>query len=422
MVNGCSGAAELAPSAGTPGAHFTRRPSRPPRRSPVAQLPSPLAAAAARNPRSVDARSLLDGMPRAESKRAACCDGIDVLPDEVLQHILGFLEAQESVRTCVLARRWRHLWKSATGLRIAADEGEFLGSVEKLCDFVDSLLRHRGGSPLHTCKLRFTSFGQVMSDCLYKHDDRLMRLVNTWFWHAVRCQVRVLSLKAYDTGRFLQEPTLALEDRPIDSRHLMRLDLYSVVVGRRFVNFSNCPSLEHLKFRSCYFEPENDSRLHICAPSLVSLLLDDIWGLISSLESMPSLLKAAVTTENSWESCDRGDCNCEFCHNSYSIGDDTGSNDCVLLKGLSEAKDLALISGPETFIFKRDLRWCPMFSNLKTLLLNDYWCVPDDFRSLVCILEHPPILEKLTLELFSKKHRQQREREASLRPMEGSAV
>ncbi|KAG2622290.1 hypothetical protein PVAP13_3NG271975 [Panicum virgatum] len=145
------------------------------------------------------------GESKGEAPLAAGCDGIDVLPDEVLQHILGFLEAQES---CVLARCWRHLWKSATGLRIAADEGKFLGSVEKLCDFVDSLLRHRGGSPLHTCELRFTSFGQAMSDCLYDHDDRLMRLVNTWFWHAVRYQVRVLSLKAYDTSRFLLNPPL----------------------------------------------------------------------------------------------------------------------------------------------------------------------------------------------------------------------
>ncbi|PUZ67978.1 hypothetical protein GQ55_3G477500 [Panicum hallii var. hallii] len=368
-------------------------------------------------------------MPPGESKGevppAAGCDGIDVLPDEVLQHILGFLEAQESVRTCVLTRRWRHLWKSATGLCVVADEGKFLGSVEKLCDFLDSLLRHRGGSPLHTCKLWFTSFGRAMSACLYEHDYRLTRLVNTWFWHAVRCQVRVLSLKAYDTGRFVHQRTLALDERPTDSRHLMRLDLHSVVVGRRFLNFSNCPSLEHLKLQSCYFESENDSRLHICAPSLVSLslILDYIWALIPSLESMPSLLKAAVTTEHSSEFCNLGkNCNCEFCHNSYSIGDDTGSNDCVLLKGLSEAKDLALISGPETFIFKRDLRWCPMFSNLKTLLLNDYWCVPDDFRSLACILEHPPVLEKLTLELFSKKHRQQRERKGILRPMEVSAL
>ncbi|TVU26426.1 hypothetical protein EJB05_28973, partial [Eragrostis curvula] len=54
------------------------------------------------------------------------------------------------------------------------------------------------------------------------------------------------------------------------------------------------------------------------------------------------------------------------------------------------------------FIFKTDLRWCPTFSMLKTLLLNDYWCVIDDHRALACILEHSPVLEKLTLQLFSK--------------------
>jgi hypothetical protein len=43
-----------------------------------------------------------------------------------------------------------------------------------------------------------------------------------------------------------------------------------------------------------------------------------------------------------------------------------------------------------------------MFSNLKTLLLNDYWCTPDDFSALACILEHSPVLVKLTLELFSE--------------------
>ncbi|CAN6374446.1 unnamed protein product [Urochloa humidicola] len=54
------------------------------------------------------------------------------------------------------------------------------------------------------------------------------------------------------------------------------------------------------------------------------------------------------------------------------------------------------------FIFKRDLRWCPMFTKLKTLLLNHYWCVPDDFRALACILEHSPVLEKLMFELTEK--------------------
>ncbi|CAL4890811.1 unnamed protein product [Urochloa decumbens] len=346
--------------------------------------------------------------------------GINVLPDEVLQHILGFLEAKESVRSCVLARRWCHLWKSATGLRILADAGMFLGrvSVEKLCNFMESLLRHRAGSPLHTCELRLTYFGRNILGCLYEDEGRLLRLVNTWFSHAVRCQVRALRLNAYSEGHFTM-PILALDERSVDSRHLTALHLDGIVVKRRFLDFSNCPLLEHLEFRNCHFHSGGDSRLRICAPSLVSLLLDDIWGWTPMLESMPSLVKAVVTS--GCESCCH-DCNCDFCDDSYSIGDDAGSNDCVLLKGLSEAMDLTLISEPETFIFKKDLRWCPSFSKLKTLLLNEYWCVPDDFRALVCILEHSPVLEKLTLELSSEEDRQQRERKVTLRPMEGSAA
>ncbi|CAN6352455.1 unnamed protein product [Urochloa humidicola] len=345
--------------------------------------------------------------------------GIEVLPDEVLQHILGFLEAHESVRTCVLARRWRHLWKSATGLRIVADDDGFLESVHKVCNFLDSLLRHRPASPLHTSELTFTSFGPWMTVCLSEDENRLLRLVNAWLWRAVSCQVQVLRLRA---GCLHYDPTLDLDDRRVDSQHLTRLELDGLVVKGGFLDFSNCPLLEHLEFRTCQFDPDDGSRPRICAPSLVSLLLDDIWGITPMLESMPSLVKATVATEDSWEHCVGDKCHCKFCGNSYSIGDDTGSNGPVLLKGLSEAKDLALISGPEQYIFKKDLRWCPIFSKLKTLLLNEYWCVPDDFRALVCILEHSPVLEKLTLELSSEKDRQQRERKGTLTPMEGSAA
>jgi hypothetical protein len=52
-------------------------------------------------------------------------------------------------------------------------------------------------------------------------------------------------------------------------------------------------------------------------------------------------------------------------------------------------------------IFKWDLRWCPTFIKLKTLVLNENWCVPDDLHPLASILEHAPNLEKLSL-LFSK--------------------
>ncbi|CAN6178003.1 unnamed protein product [Urochloa humidicola] len=49
-----------------------------------------------------------------------------------------------------------------------------------------------------------------------------------------------------------------------------------------------------------------------------------------------------------------------------------------------------------------DLKWCPTFSNLKTLLLGDYCCVDLDLDTISCILKNSPFLEKLTFVLSSK--------------------
>lgn len=51
------------------------------------------------------------------------------------------------------------------------------------------------------------------------------------------------------------------------------------------------------------------------------------------------------------------------------------------------------------FILKRDLRGCPAFNKLKTLVLAE-WCVDDDYCSLICILQHTPALEILTIQLY----------------------
>jgi len=49
-------------------------------------------------------------------------------------------------------------------------------------------------------------------------------------------------------------------------------------------------------------------------------------------------------------------------------------------------------------IFKRDMKLCPIFSNLKTLVLNG-WAVACELDALICFLQHAPILEKITLQL-----------------------
>jgi hypothetical protein len=69
-------------------------------------------------------------------------DRLSKLPKEILAQILSFLPAQEAVPTCVLARTWRHVWKSTRRLLITDDDEELL-SVQEFRGFVDRLLRLR---------------------------------------------------------------------------------------------------------------------------------------------------------------------------------------------------------------------------------------------------------------------------------------
>lgn len=131
---------------------------------------------------------------------AGSSGGIESLPDGVLQHILGFLPSPEAVRTCVLAQRWRHLWKAAPCLRVGCDLDQS-ESVEDLRSLVNHLLLLRGGSPLEACY--FTFYAGRRS-----HDD--VSHVNLWFRHVVQmCKVRVLTLFMFLLG----EPWLEL-DKP----------------------------------------------------------------------------------------------------------------------------------------------------------------------------------------------------------------
>ncbi|CAO2152649.1 unnamed protein product [Urochloa humidicola] len=105
-------------------------------------------------------------MARGEiAKKESGGNSIDALPDG----ILGFLPALEAVRTCVLACRWRHLWKFATGLRINCipDRAKPSGSHVKLLQFVDHLLEHRGHAPLDMCEHRVS---------MYDYPDDVLRL------------------------------------------------------------------------------------------------------------------------------------------------------------------------------------------------------------------------------------------------------
>lgn len=135
------------------------------------------------------------------------------------------------------------------------------------------------------------------------------------------------------------------------------------------------------------------------------------------LERMPELVEANFRINSYWDKCycddpmacyhitrdgDTSDIDSDSDDSEEGSGDYAGQNTtkCVVLEGLAQARDLVLIADRPTFIFKRDLRWCPTFSMLKTLVLTQvYWCEPADCSVLECMLEHAPLLEKLTLTL-----------------------
>ncbi|WVZ53652.1 hypothetical protein U9M48_004561 [Paspalum notatum var. saurae] len=357
------------------------------------------------------------------------------LPEGVLHHILSFLLARDAVRTSLLGRRWRDLWTSAPGLRILlGDDDDGRASVAHYRDFVNHLLLLRGNAALDTCEISFGVIQDERDPCL-----------NLWFRHAVRCNARRLRLESVLHRGLL----FVLDDLPLASRHLARLELVGVLLMYSFCNFSGCPTLQHLEMSRCYLSCAKKIvseslkclkitrcsfsewyRMVISVPGLLSLRLDGNLNRAPALGSMPLLQEAFVRLTHFLEyadycsGADFGECGDVNCISCYSMEHNfNSSKNSVPLGGLSEAESLALIAESKTFIYRRVLKQCPTFSNLKTLLLNDYWCVAPDFYELTCILRHSPILEKLTLQLFSTgRHKQNLRVKGSPNPTRLSAA
>ncbi|XP_051191614.1 F-box/LRR-repeat protein 25-like [Lolium perenne] len=320
-------------------------------------------------------------------------DRISALPDDVLRHLLSFLPSRNSVRTCVLAKRWRTLWKSVPALRIVDDAMHDDGEMERSRTFVDELLRLRDPTPLEVCDI-YSSYGHLELWDIYSsygHDyanyDKAFQGIEPWLEYALSHQVEVLRVKAHALTT-----SLALV-----SLHLKRLELTSVTFEGS-MDFSSCPvlhvlkmtgcsissnilsqSLRHLKIRSAFFDHIIRSR--ISAPNLITFKLDQYDGLTPLLDIMPSLVTASVVDVLGFG---------HYGEESFSL----------VLEGLSRATNLDLRTlYDQNSVFIMDLKWRPMFNKLKTLSLNE-WCMDDDFTGLVYFLQHAPVLEMFTLHLY----------------------
>jgi hypothetical protein len=182
-------------------------------------------------------------------------DRLSVLPEGLLLDLLSFLPSRDAVRTCVLARRWRNLWKEVPALYITPATTSRYQGASALHRFVNYLLFFRNRSPLHVAELNSYGGGNF---------DEAVQYLELGIRYSLSCAVAILSVTSND--EYYRWP---LPKGLITSEHLTALQLTRVKT-QDDLDFSSCVSLKDLKMTDCGIYCDR-----IMSPSLkhLSLLL-----------------------------------------------------------------------------------------------------------------------------------------------------
>ncbi|XP_044460156.1 MEIOTIC F-BOX protein MOF [Triticum aestivum] len=188
-------------------------------------------------------------------------DRLSDLPDCLLHDILSRLKARQVVQTCVLSRRWQHLWPTCPCLDVdigefrpdatlsphpwpptPAQRGNYGKEPQELADFEDfanSLLVHRirsaGAAPLQTLRLRIPPCGfRVLP--IYGSEIYAAKYTR-WVRRGLQCSPAALDVRG--------SVTLP----PLASHRLTSLRLDQVILHRDFAEHlaSGLPVLEDLQ-------------------------------------------------------------------------------------------------------------------------------------------------------------------------------
>lgn len=203
-------------------------------------------------------------------------DFISSLPDGVLHHIISFVPTELAIQTCVLSKRWRHIWREVPYISLDCDEG----TVES----VNKTLDHHTARKLLSFHLAFR-FDAVELEIPkgYKFPDDVF--VGKWIDFAISRDPENLSLDFL----LYHYQNYSLPDNFYVSSSVKRLSLvlhtYTTLTPRSTVFW---PSLKTLCLDGCNIPDESAAKILSGCPVLESLALNSckLLGRLDLSESM----------------------------------------------------------------------------------------------------------------------------------------
>ncbi|CAN1229105.1 Putative FBD-associated F-box protein At5g22720 [Linum grandiflorum] len=231
-------------------------------------------------------------------------DELSSLPDNMLHHILSFLDAKSMVKTSILSRRWKCLWKDVPVLNFRVT----CYPVFKEC--VDKILSLRSRH-INVGKVTFDQLREVLRDDPDMQTfDRVMQYVASqgngghlhhlsieigpgglakfsYFAASIVASRHHQSLRTLELADFRLESLMSVGFKLLTNLQLFRCNLYDLDDP-----FADFPSLKSLKLISCHskglevsglqlvdleirwVEEAIEEKIEVFAPKLKSFLLE----------------------------------------------------------------------------------------------------------------------------------------------------
>jgi hypothetical protein len=273
----------------------------------------------------------------------AAGDRLSSLPDDLLHAIMSFLPVRQAVQTCVLSRRWEHLWCSMPCLNIDQQEFDLTASGPKKSDqfeeFVNNLLMFHLASSLDMFRFHVThTYG--------------FRVVERWFRRGMKCCPTVVELYTSSSAYLFY----GLPHLGSNACRLKKLHLVAIALDKSFTQLlpSGCPLLEDLKPDRCLLHsPE------ITSCTLKNLIVEDCTTYCGNVLTItaPDLVSfyLVINVECNWGGILVNEMpfvvNSTICLNQDRRSKGTSERiPCMLLSSITNVKKLEL-SGLKTVCF-----------------------------------------------------------------------